>query len=67
MDRLMEGRTVVVIAHRLSTIQRADIIFVVKDGAIVERGKHEELMKSNGLYAELHNLQFKEQELTKVS
>ncbi|HWH58174.1 MAG TPA: ABC transporter ATP-binding protein [Terriglobales bacterium] len=67
MDRLMEGRTVVVIAHRLSTIQRADVIFVVKDGAVVERGKHEELMKLNGLYAELHNIQFKEEELTKAS
>ena len=58
----MEGRTVVVIAHRLSTIQRADAIFVVKEGEIVERGKHEELMKLNGLYASLHNLQFKEEE-----
>ena len=67
LDRLMEGRTVVVIAHRLSTIQRADIIFVVKDGAIIERGKHQDLMKLNGVYAELHNLQFKEEELTKVS
>ena len=69
LDRLMEGRTVVVIAHRLSTIQRADIIFVVDDGQIVEQGKHEELMKLNGVYAELHNLQFKEEpaELTKVS
>jgi ATP-binding cassette subfamily B protein len=69
LDRLMEGRTVVVIAHRLSTIQRADVILVVKDGEIVERGKHEELMKVNGLYAELHNLQFKEEgaELSKVS
>jgi len=56
-----------VIAHRLSTIQRADIIFVVKDGEVVERGKHAELMKLKGLYAELHNLQFKEEELTKVS
>jgi len=67
LDRLMENRTVVVIAHRLSTIQRADVIFVVKDGAVVERGKHDELMKLKGLYAELHNLQFKEEELTKVS
>lgn len=67
LDRLMEGRTVVVIAHRLSTIQRADVIFVVKDGSIIERGKHEELMKLNGLYAELHNIQFKEEELTKAS
>jgi ATP-binding cassette subfamily B protein len=61
LDRLMEGKTVVVIAHRLSTIQRADIIFVVKDGAIVERGNHQELMKLNGLYAELHNLQFRDE------
>jgi ATP-binding cassette, subfamily B, bacterial len=69
LDRLMEGRTVVVIAHRLSTIQRADVIFVVKEGEIVEQGKHGELMKLNGLYAELHNLQFKEEdaELSKVS
>jgi len=69
LDRLMEGKTVVVIAHRLSTIQRADTIFVVKDGEILERGKHDELMKMDGLYAELHNLQFKEEgaQLTKAS
>lgn len=68
LDRLMEGKTVVVIAHRLSTIQRADVIFVVKEGKVVERGKHDELMKLKGLYAELHNLQFKEEgELTKAS
>ena len=58
LDRLMEGKTVIVIAHRLSTIQRADIIFVVNGGVIVESGKHEELLKQGGLYAELHNLQF---------
>jgi subfamily B ATP-binding cassette protein MsbA len=62
LDRLMEGRTVVVIAHRLSTIQRADVIFVVDNGEIVERGKHEELMRLNGIYAELHNLQFNTEE-----
>jgi len=70
LDRLMEGKTVVVIAHRLSTIQRADMIFVVKDGEVVEHGKHEDLMKLNGVYAELHNLQFKEEqspELTQAS
>lgn len=62
LDRLMEGRTVVVIAHRLSTIQRADVIFVVDNGEVVERGKHEELIKLNGIYAELHNLQFNPEE-----
>jgi subfamily B ATP-binding cassette protein MsbA len=67
LDRLMEGRTVVVIAHRLSTIQRADVIFVVDDGEIAERGKHDELMKLNGIYAELHNLQFKQEEPAEVS
>jgi subfamily B ATP-binding cassette protein MsbA len=68
MDRLMAGKTVVVIAHRLSTIQKADIIFVIKEGEVVERGKHEDLMRLNGLYAELHNLQFREEpELTRTS
>jgi ATP-binding cassette, subfamily B, bacterial len=62
LDRLMQARTVVVIAHRLSTIQSADMIFVIKEGEIVERGKHDELMNLNGVYAELHNLQFKEEE-----
>jgi ATP-binding cassette subfamily B protein len=58
LDQLMRGRTSIVIAHRLSTIERADIIFVVKDGAIVESGTHAELLASGGLYAELHALQF---------
>jgi subfamily B ATP-binding cassette protein MsbA len=62
LDRLMEGRTVVVIAHRLSTVQRADMIFVVDNGEIAERGKHQDLMKLNGIYARLHNLQFKPEE-----
>jgi subfamily B ATP-binding cassette protein MsbA len=60
LDRLMEGKTAVVIAHRLSTIRRADCIFVVKDGEIIESGKHEELVASGGLYAELHELQSEE-------
>jgi ATP-binding cassette subfamily B protein len=62
LDRLMEGKTAFVIAHRLSTIQRADIIFVVKDGTIVERGKHDELIRSGGLYSELYDLQFRKEE-----
>lgn len=57
LERLMEGRTSIVIAHRLNTIRRADVIFVVKDGRIVERGNHEELLQAGGLYAELSSLQ----------
>jgi ATP-binding cassette, subfamily B, bacterial len=62
LDRLMEGKTSIVIAHRLSTIRRADIIFVVQEGRIVERGRHEELLESSGLYAELHRIQFQKAE-----
>jgi ATP-binding cassette subfamily B protein len=58
LDRLMEGKTSLVIAHRLSTIRRADIILVIKDGRVVERGSHEQLMNASGLYAELYALQF---------
>lgn len=57
LDRLMEGRTSIVIAHRLSTIRRAGIILVVQDGEIVEKGTHEELVKSGGLYGGLYELQ----------
>ncbi|MGH9407097.1 MAG: ABC transporter ATP-binding protein [Terriglobia bacterium] len=64
LDRLMEGKTSIVIAHRLSTVRRADVIFVVKDGGIAERGRHEELVKSGGLYAELYELQFRTEEQT---
>jgi len=64
LDRLLEGKTSIVIAHRLSTIRRADVIFVVKDGAIIESGKHEELLSSGGLYSELYELQFSREEDT---
>lgn len=57
LDRLMEGRTCIIVAHRLTTIRRADVIFVVKDGAIVESGNHDELINKNGLYSELHRVQ----------
>ena len=58
MDILMEGRTSFIIAHRLSTIRNADLIIVMKDGDIVERGSHKELIMQNGIYAELYNSQF---------
>jgi ATP-binding cassette subfamily B protein len=62
LDKMMEGKTSIVIAHRLSTIRRADVIFVVQEGRIVESGKHEDLLHSGGLYAELYELQFSEEE-----
>jgi ATP-binding cassette, subfamily B, bacterial len=58
IDRLMQGKTAIVIAHRLSTIRRAGVIFVVNGGTIEERGNHDQLMASGGLYARLHELQF---------
>jgi len=57
LDRLMKGRTSVVIAHRLGTIRHADVIFVVKDGALAEQGTHDALMAGNGVYAELNRIQ----------
>jgi ATP-binding cassette subfamily B protein len=64
LDRLMaiEGKTSIVIAHRLSTIRGAGVIFVLNDGVIVESGKHDELLKLGGLYSELYELQFREEE-----
>ena len=62
LDRLMEGKTSIVIAHRLSTIQRADVIFVIDDGTIREKGTHAELLAAGGLYAHLHELQFRNEE-----
>ncbi len=61
IDRLMQGRTVIVIAHRLSTIQHADRIVVLDGGGVAQIGKHEELLKEGGLYAELYHLQFENQ------
>ena len=60
MDNLMKGRTSFIIAHRLSTIRDADRILVLKDGDIVEQGKHEELLAKGGFYAELYNSQFED-------
>ena len=58
LDRLMKGKTTIVIAHHLATILRADVIFVVKDHRLAERGTHAELLAAGGFYAELHGIQF---------
>lgn len=58
MDKLTKNRTSFVIAHRLSTIKNADLILVMKDGNIIEKGKHKQLLAANGFYADLYNSQF---------
>jgi len=62
LDRLMEGKTCIVIAHHLATIRRANIIFVVKDNTLIERGTHEELLAAGGVYSELYDIQFRSED-----
>lgn len=66
VEPLLKSRTSLVIAHRLSTILSADVIFVVKDGRVVERGTHGELLEANGVYRELYDKQFRRAELSEV-
>jgi ATP-binding cassette, subfamily B, bacterial len=62
LGRLMKSSTCIVIAHRLATVNRSDVIFVVKDSTIVERGSHQELLDAGGLYSELLQLQFRQEQ-----
>jgi ATP-binding cassette subfamily B protein len=62
LENLMEGKTSIVIAHRLATVRRADVIFVIDGGRVVEQGTHEELLDNGGLYAKLYDLQFRGEE-----
>ena len=63
IEKLMQGRTSFVIAHRLSTIRSADVILVVQNGKIVERGRHEELLAKRGYYYNLYIKQFREEKV----
>ena len=67
LARLMENRTTIMVAHRLATIQKADVIFVLQDGAIAERGSHQELLAAGGLYAQFHQLQSQKEDQEKES
>jgi ATP-binding cassette, subfamily B, bacterial len=62
----MAGRTTIVIAHRLATVRRADVIFVIENGRIAERGTHEALLNAGGLYSRLYDIQFYPQ-VTEIS
>jgi ATP-binding cassette subfamily B protein len=62
LNRLMEGKTSIVIAHRLATVQRADVIFVLNKGVIVEHGTHTALLSTGGLYSHLYEIQFRTEE-----
>lgn len=64
INQVIKGRTSIVIAHRLSTVRDADIILVVKDGKIIEQGKHDELLKKKGYYAELWQRQFEDEAIS---
>jgi len=67
LERLMKGKTSIVIAHRLSTIQNSDVIFVIDEGVIAQSGTHDELIKTEGLYAELFNLQMNSEDALQSS
>ena len=62
----MQGRTTLVVAHRLSTIEGADVILVMDKGQIVEQGSHQELLKQDGAYSRLYNMQFKDAEVVEI-
>jgi len=57
-DTMMQGRTSFIVAHRLSTIQEADVILVMRDGQVIEQGRHHELLEHKGFYSELYESQF---------
>ena len=66
IDHLLTNRTSFLVAHRLSTIRKADVILVVKDGHIVEQGKHEELLRRKGYYHDLYSKQFAQESAARI-
>ncbi|MBI4418159.1 MAG: ABC transporter ATP-binding protein, partial [Ignavibacteriales bacterium] len=66
LREFMKGRTSIIISHRISTVKDADLIVVLDDGAIVERGTHDELVGLGGIYADLHQKQLLERELEEL-
>ena len=66
IDTIIRGRTSIVIAHRLSTVKNADVILVVKDGKIIEQGRHEELMQAKGHYYRLYTRQYEDEATSAV-
>jgi subfamily B ATP-binding cassette protein MsbA len=67
LGRLTREKTAIVIAHRLTTVRRADVIFVLQDGVVVESGAHDELLARGGLYAYLYEIQFSDKVMTAAS
>jgi ABC-type multidrug transport system fused ATPase/permease subunit len=67
IEKLLAGRTAIVIAHRLSTIQNADKILVMHKGELREMGTHQELLAKRGIYYKLYQLQYKDQEISKIA
>ena len=67
LGRLMSGRTTIVIAHRLATVRRADVIFVIENGTIAERGTHDKLLTTDGLYSQLYEIQFRHEDEAQMS
>ena len=66
IEKVIKGRTSIVIAHRLSTVKDADVILVVKDGKIIEQGRHEELLEAHGHYYDLWMRQFEDAAISEV-
>ena len=62
LRRIMKGRTSILISHRVSTVRSADLILVLDEGRVVERGRHDDLVERDGLYAELHRKQLRSSE-----